>query len=860
MDDILHELSSLIQTHPVIDNHAHNLLAAENVLDYEKYPLESITSEAAGEALKQAPYTLSHRLAIKQLATLFDCEPTWEAIKATRHKRVTSDYQQLVQQCLDGTYSLLLDDLLTEHDIEDYKWHNQFIDSPSGTRRIVRIEAVASQILHEVWGPAAVLLEYSKGSGGIHRFIREFCERISQSCSDPIVAGFKSVICYRSGLNVKIDDDKSHSELDDMLYNIVMNEPSLRIAEKRMNDFILRMALATIRDTAFQDGSKPKPIQFHTGLGDNDIDLVLANPAYLQPLIERYHDVDFVLLHSSYPYTREAGYLASVYPNVYLDLGEVYSMVSKDAELAILRQSMELTPTSRLLWSTDGHFHPETYWLSNRQFRDTLDTVLVDHVKQGVLTVSEAKEAAADILFNNSNKLYDLKLTPPKLVKEKGKHNTNDLAVATYTRDLDELAIQNPNMIVWMQWVDYTATIRARMFPIREFQKIVKGQRRIGLTLAVLHLLQDDTLAPGGIATGQFYMRPDLSSLHKNAALKSNSATVMTFWEDEKGGQLEGCPRMTLQRIVTALNPIQVTFGFEIEVVILRRHIDGTWNPLTRNHSWSNMTSDIRQNALQFLEEIVTTLASIDIHIEQFHAESAPGQFEFILPPASPLEAIDTLLKARQTIQNVAEMNGYRATLYPRPYPFSAGTASHAHFSISPTTEEEPFLAGILARFSAITAFSLSQEVSYERVASGVWAGSEWVTWGTQNREAPIRKISAGHWELKQIDGLANMYLAMAALLAAGYLGIAHSLSLTHEDCPVDASTLSTAERQRLGITDQIPKTLEVSLRALEEDDDMCAILGAGFVIKYIAVKRAEANKLAAMKDDERKAWLIERY
>lgn len=476
------------------------------------------------------------------------------------------------------------------------------------------------------------------------------------------------------------------------------------------------------------------------------------------------------------------------------------------------------------------------------------------------MTVAEAKSAATDIFFKNSNKLYDLKLSLPKIAIENSKSKSSDLSLTTYSKNLDALAAQNPNMIVWMQWVDYTATIRVRMFPIREFQKIVKGQRRIGITLAVLHMLQDDTLAPGGIATGQFYMRPDLSSLCKNAALRSNSATVMTFWEDEKGEQLEGCPRTTLQRIVTALNPIQVTLGFEIEIVILRRHLDGKWIPLTTNHSWSNMTSDIRQNALEFLEEIVTTLASIDIYIEQFHAESAPGQYEFVLPPASPLEAIDTLLKARQTIQNIAEMHGYRATLYPRPYPFAAGTASHAHFSISPTIEEESFLAGILTHFPAITAFSLAQEVSYERVASGVWAGSEWVTWGTQNREAPIRKISAGHWELKQIDGLANMYLAMAALLAAGYLGIAHSLTLTHDDCPVDASTLSAVERQRLGIKEQIPKTLGASLAALEENDDMCAILGSGFVRKYIAVKRAEAEKLASMEDDERRTWLIERY
>lgn len=373
MEDTFQQLRSLVQTHPIIDNHAHNLLTAENALNYESYPLESITSEAAGEALKQAPYTLSHRLAVKQLAELFDCEPTWEAIKVARRKWITADYQGLVRKCLEGTYSLLLDDLLIDHDIEDYKWHSQFIGSPSGTRRIVRIEAVASQILRDLWGPGFIV-EGSRGRG-ITTFMHEFRNRIQRDCLDPMVSGFKSVICYRTGLNVKTDDNSSVSDFDDMLENIVGNEPSLRIAEKQVNDLIVRVALETIRDTAFLHGLKPKPIQFHTGLGDNDIDLVLANPAYLQPLIERYHDVNFVLLHSSYPYTREAGYLASVYPNVYLDLGEVYSMVSKDAEISILRQAMELTPTSRLLWSTDGHFHPETYWLSNKQFRDTLETV-----------------------------------------------------------------------------------------------------------------------------------------------------------------------------------------------------------------------------------------------------------------------------------------------------------------------------------------------------------------------------------------------------------------------------------------------------------------------------------------------------
>ena len=186
---------------------------------------------------------------------------------------------------------------------------------------------------------------------------------------------------------------------------------------------------------------------------------------------------------------------------------------------------------------------------------------------------------------------------------------------------------------------------------------------------------------------------------------------------------------------------------------------------------------------MPLLEEISNALASIGINLEQFHAESCPGQFEFILPPGSPVAAVDTLLKARQVVTNVAEQHGIRATLYPRPYPKAAGTASHAHVSISPATHEDSFLAGVLEHYRALVAFTLSQDISYDRVKAGIWAGSEWVTWGTQNRETPIRKISPGHWEIKSLDGLANMYLAMAAFIGSGYLGVKQNKPLTAKDC-----------------------------------------------------------------------------
>src|SRR5690606_32672319 len=102
-----------------------------------------------------------------------------------------------------------------------------------------------------------------------------------------------------------------------------------------------------------------KPIQFHTGLGDNDMTLSKASPALLQDFIRAYPTVPIVLLHASYPFTREAGYLASVYANVYADIGLIFPCLSQDGQETALRQILELCPWSKILWSTDGHYFPE---------------------------------------------------------------------------------------------------------------------------------------------------------------------------------------------------------------------------------------------------------------------------------------------------------------------------------------------------------------------------------------------------------------------------------------------------------------------------------------------------------------------
>jgi len=80
-------------------------------------------------------------------------------------------------------------------------------------------------------------------------------------------------------------------------------------------------------------------------------------------------------------------------------------MVSRHGQESIVREALELTPMSNILWSTDGHLQAETYWLANVQGREALEKVIVEGVKDEDLTCELAEEAAKDISFRNSNLL-----------------------------------------------------------------------------------------------------------------------------------------------------------------------------------------------------------------------------------------------------------------------------------------------------------------------------------------------------------------------------------------------------------------------------------------------------------------------
>lgn len=134
------------------------------------------------------------------------------------------------------------------------------------------------------------------------------------------------------------------------------------------------------------------------------------------------------------------------------------------------------------------------------------------------------------------------------------------------------------------------------------------------------------------------------------------------------------------------------------------------------------------------------------------------------------------------------------------------------------------------------------------------------MTWGTQNRETPLRKIEGSHWEFKCLDGLANPYLALASVLFAGTSGFTAKERLIWQDCEVDPASLTENDRKELNVSKMLPESIEEALEALEKDEELTDLLGSELVDKYSAVKQSEFKFLNSMEAEERRRFLIARY
>ena len=366
---------------PLLDHHCHAPLRLPQAIDGPTLRAPFTESTDPDVRLGDVPQTLAYRSMIRWLSGLLGCDPTEDAVLRARAAYLPEDYQRLLAD--DAVLSALYADYLFAEG-GSYAPDEWSVLTGRPVRPILRIETFAERLLPAVDSWDA--------------FRHEFTESLAASRSRGVVA-FKSIAAYRSGLEIeRVDAAGAEAAFDEVRAAIEEGGP-LRLTSKPLIDALIWQTLEVASELGV-------PVQFHVGLGDDDVYLPASNPALMRALFResRYGAVPLVLLHN-YPYVREAAYLASIYPNVYVDLGLTVPLAAADVP-AQLRQALGLAPTNKVLASSDGHGVPEFQWVAARMWRRALVRVLAEVVDDGALSDAEATEVAAMVLHATAELIY----------------------------------------------------------------------------------------------------------------------------------------------------------------------------------------------------------------------------------------------------------------------------------------------------------------------------------------------------------------------------------------------------------------------------------------------------------------------
>jgi glutamine synthetase len=214
---------------------------------------------------------------------------------------------------------------------------------------------------------------------------------------------------------------------------------------------------------------------------------------------------------------------------------------------------------------------------------------------------------------------------------------------------------------------------------------------------------------------------------------------------------------------------------------------------------------------------------------------------------ADPLSLADEVFFFKRTVREVALRHDMFATFMAKPIAGEPGSAMHIHqsvinkrtgrnlFSNEDGTASDEFywyIGGLQKYIPAAMALFAPYVNSYRRLARFTAAPIN-IQWGTDNRtvgiRSPVASPQARRIENRVIGADANPYVALAATLACGYLGIKNKIQPTPE-CKGDAY---------LGDY-QLPRSLGEAVNLLRTEKDLAHVLGEKFVTVYTETKEIE--------------------
>jgi uncharacterized protein len=356
----------------LLDHHCHGILTSDlDRASFEGLMNEAVRPSPLGTTLFDSTLGLAIR---RHCAPVLDLDPLAPVeTYLTRRAELGGSEASRRLMAATGIHTFLVDTGLGPDDLTP---PDDLAALAGGTaHEVVRLERLAEQVLAS--GAADVVGEVETRLG---------------AARDAGAVGAKSIAAYRVGLDLPATKPTA----DEVRRALTDADPT-RLVDRTISGWLAH--------TAVESGL---PLQVHVGYGDADLDLLACDPLRLTAFLRatQEHGVPVLLLHN-WPYHRQAAYLAQVFDHVFLDLG-LTTHNTGALSTGVLRETLELAPFGKLLFSSDAYGLAELYLLGAVLFRRSLTTVLGELVDAGDATPDDAAYVAGLVARDNAARAYRL--------------------------------------------------------------------------------------------------------------------------------------------------------------------------------------------------------------------------------------------------------------------------------------------------------------------------------------------------------------------------------------------------------------------------------------------------------------------
>lgn len=370
-----------------IDVHCHPYVPPEKTLTPTQF-LEDLTLSVRegmvqetttnhGEKLYQG-LNMYMQITVHRLAKYLSCEPTIDAVVAKRNE-LAQDFASYTQGLFKDVH---LEGLVLDYGYPTPTIPHETYDKITGVKawEVYRIEPVMDR-----------LREQCKRFSD---FVDAYRAELKAALQKEHMLGLKTIIAYRSGLEIGPKDEKAAAAEYDAF------RANYRATVKALRDYCLHIAMeeCTVAN---------KAMHIHTGIGDGEVLLHKASPSLLVAMLreEKYQDTKVHLVHGGYPWMEQAAFLCSVYPNIYMDISLQVPFAAHGVK-RIIDTVFEFAPFNKVMYGSDAFKMPETNWLSVQIFKESFQEVLQSWVEKDYMDEALAQHIGESVLYKNFETLY----------------------------------------------------------------------------------------------------------------------------------------------------------------------------------------------------------------------------------------------------------------------------------------------------------------------------------------------------------------------------------------------------------------------------------------------------------------------